>query len=305
MNHLEGERFGNLVVIEYDKEKKKWKCQCDCGNITYVATKNLKTGNTVSCGCQKNAKGKTRLGDIEEKLQKNNIGQLKVLSIDKERNKAHIHCLQCNKDSYIPLDNLIDMYKKKKVSYTCGLNGCSYTRQNKHSQIYHNVKNGDRFGKLTILKRIENKIAKSKNGYSSIPMFLCKCDCGNVVSVQGRYLLNQSTRSCGCMKLDNFSTKPSYTHIKTQENGKKLYDIYRKWKEKFRSPSPMFKREVIDKGIKFFPELADKKNPFELFYQWAILNGFSKEKRFLDRENYLKDFSSDNCFWTSIRTKGY
>ena len=28
-----------------------WKCQCDCGNITYVVTSSLMCGQTTSCGC--------------------------------------------------------------------------------------------------------------------------------------------------------------------------------------------------------------------------------------------------------------
>ena len=29
----------------------KWKCLCDCGNITYVPINHLKSGATKSCGC--------------------------------------------------------------------------------------------------------------------------------------------------------------------------------------------------------------------------------------------------------------
>lgn len=155
------------------------------------------------------------------------------------------------------------------------------------------------------MKRAENKISKTKNSFSSIPMFLCKCDCGELVEVQARYLINGNTKSCGCLKLGNFDTKTSYRYIKQQENGKELYNIYKRWKEKFKNPSPMFKKNVIDKGIKFFPELDGEKYSFKLFYQWATINGFSKDKKYLERKSYLEDFSSSNCFWTSIRTKGY
>lgn len=60
--NLVGKRFGRLIVIEYSKEyseikndkQRYWKCQCDCGNITYVKTSSLKNGNTQSCGCLHN-----------------------------------------------------------------------------------------------------------------------------------------------------------------------------------------------------------------------------------------------------------
>lgn len=51
---LSGQLFGRLTVIEFSEVKTKravWKCQCSCGNITYVPTHKLKSGHTQSCGC--------------------------------------------------------------------------------------------------------------------------------------------------------------------------------------------------------------------------------------------------------------
>lgn len=42
--------FGKLTVLEYWGQK-KYKCKCECGNYVYVIGRNLKTGNTKSCGC--------------------------------------------------------------------------------------------------------------------------------------------------------------------------------------------------------------------------------------------------------------
>lgn len=50
-----GNKFGRLTVIEETNKRKDrrivYKCICDCGNITYVTGKNLRNGNTKSCGC--------------------------------------------------------------------------------------------------------------------------------------------------------------------------------------------------------------------------------------------------------------
>lgn len=51
---LTGKVFGRLTVIKYSESRKGsryWECLCDCGNIVYVPTKSLKSGNTKSCGC--------------------------------------------------------------------------------------------------------------------------------------------------------------------------------------------------------------------------------------------------------------
>lgn len=42
-NDFVGQRFGKLTVKGYDVELKKWKCECDCGNIIYLKKGNLTT----------------------------------------------------------------------------------------------------------------------------------------------------------------------------------------------------------------------------------------------------------------------
>ena len=52
---LVGQKFGKLTVLErvspIGENHMKWKCKCDCGNITVVAGTALKQGITKSCGC--------------------------------------------------------------------------------------------------------------------------------------------------------------------------------------------------------------------------------------------------------------
>lgn len=47
---ITGQKFGKLIVIERF-DKKRWKCQCECGNITYSDGYQLRKGITKSCGC--------------------------------------------------------------------------------------------------------------------------------------------------------------------------------------------------------------------------------------------------------------
>ena len=55
-----GRKFGRLTVIEEDLERYAamqgrkrpvYKCICDCGNILSVRGEDLRSGNTISCGC--------------------------------------------------------------------------------------------------------------------------------------------------------------------------------------------------------------------------------------------------------------
>lgn len=52
---ITGQKFGKLTAINYEIKNSKvyWKCKCDCGNETTVASSNLINGHTTSCGCIK------------------------------------------------------------------------------------------------------------------------------------------------------------------------------------------------------------------------------------------------------------
>ena len=80
-----------------------------------------------------------------------------------------------------------------------------------------NIKKGDKFGLLSILKEIEQKSNKRR--------FLCKCDCGNIVEV---FLLNlrtqNHTQSCGCYH------KSVVT--KHKKSNTRLYSTYASMKER-------------------------------------------------------------------------
>lgn len=71
LEDLTGKKFGKLTVIKYTFSKngqRYWHCVCECGNSLDVSTKNLKSGNTKSCGCLH-----------REKTCKNNIDSKSVI----------------------------------------------------------------------------------------------------------------------------------------------------------------------------------------------------------------------------------
>lgn len=79
--NLIGQRFGKLIVLEYIKQPHEapiWKCQCDCGNITYSSTFSLRSGHKMSCGCLI-SKGEYKIENI---LQEHNIKYKKQYIFD-------------------------------------------------------------------------------------------------------------------------------------------------------------------------------------------------------------------------------
>lgn len=51
---LAGQKFNMLTVLKFHDVRNgmsRWLCRCDCGNEVIVYGRNLKSGNTMSCGC--------------------------------------------------------------------------------------------------------------------------------------------------------------------------------------------------------------------------------------------------------------
>lgn len=62
---LTGRRFGKLLVLKLaprlpDKKQalSRWRCRCDCGKTVTVDSRNLRNGDTRSCGCLKRNKAR-------------------------------------------------------------------------------------------------------------------------------------------------------------------------------------------------------------------------------------------------------
>lgn len=65
---------------------------------------------------------------------------------------------------------------------------------------------GKRFGRLRVLKRAEN----SDGGQTR---WLCRCDCGNEVTVMGHNLAAGNTKSCGCLQRDMVAKSSARRYI--------------------------------------------------------------------------------------------
>lgn len=108
---LTGQRFGKLVVIKEDLNKKghgvQWVCQCDCGNVKTIAAGNLKSGGTKSCGC-------LHKSNHTNDLRGQRFGKLTVLKDSGKRTKSRgviwlCEC-DCGKQCEVSGTNLLQHY---------------------------------------------------------------------------------------------------------------------------------------------------------------------------------------------------
>lgn len=149
---------------------------------------------------------------------------------------------------------------------------------------------GQKFGKLRVIKEIglrpqghkANKKRTENNYY-----WECLCDCGNPVEVNGEYLKEGSTRSCGCLKkiFSNADRTGAPIHLKT---------YLRKVKKSAKERGLNFDEDV---DISFVMQLFVKQN------NKCALSGIPIDlcNCSLDRIDSNRGYSRDNVQWVLIR----
>ena len=172
--------FGVYLVLdkneELTKEKKHvyWQCECQkCKSIQNVRADNLKRLPKNCPNCKND-------------LTNQQFGKLTVLYKTRLDSNGHSYWMcqcECGNQKEISSSNL-----KNSGTKSCGCIHSEIT-----SKIHFQDLTNQKFGKLTVIKRI------TEIGDGQIK-WLCQCECGSIVEVQGSNLKNSHTISCGCVK---------------------------------------------------------------------------------------------------------
>lgn len=147
---------------------------------------------------------------------------------------------------------------------------------------------GQRFGRLVVIEKDENRNGKSTNAY-----WKCKCDCGNEVSVISKSLRNGETKSCGCYRSEYWKGQMT-THGMSQS---RIAHIWYSMRQRCANPSNPAYSEYGGRGIKVCDEWD---NSFSSFCDWAMRSGYS-EKLSIDRIDNDGDYTPTNCKWSTAK----
>ena len=155
---------------------------------------------------------------------------------------------------------------------------------------------GQVFGRLTVIKRIENKVY---NNNRSKVQWLCMCNCdeGNFAKVTADSLLSGGTTSCGCLR-DELKRSKDNKYVKHGLAHDRLYKILDGMKQRCYNPNHMHYDNYGGRSIIICDEWLNKENGFITFYDWANNNGYSDELS-IDRINSDGIYEPDNCRWAT------
>lgn len=156
---------------------------------------------------------------------------------------------------------------------------------------------GRRFGRLTVVQR--NGISRNKEA-----LWLCKCDCGNEVTVNGCNLRHGGTQSCGCYNKDR-SSEANSQKVKHNGYGTRLYNVWIAMKVRCLTPTHKNYKDYGGRGITICQEWQ---NDFGCFRDWAMANGYDptapRSQCTIDRIDVDGNYEPSNCRWVSMKVQG-
>ena len=145
-------------------------------------------------------------------------------------------------------------------------------------------KTGKRFGRLVAEK------------YVGGGKWLCRCDCGAAVEVDGSSLNSGNTKSCGCLRSDTVKA----IRTKHGQSGKRLYQVWQGMKARCSNPHNVHYKDYGGRGISVCEEWQD----YSVFRDWALENGYDTNAEHggctLDRINNDGNYCPSNCRWVDM-----